>query len=134
MKNRLRLAVIIILLVASLGLTACAVSPEVAYDNFITDLDVIYRFEEIAFDVEFGRYSSIFQSEINFLIVDLETFNIDSIRAKKINDKFISSAEDFLSASQSYLNRDDEAGDDYLKTAEAKYNSALSDFYDFIVE
>ena len=128
-----RILVIIVILFVFI-FSGCQLSPEIAYDNFITDLDVLYRFEEIAFNVEFGRYSSIFQSDIRYLIRDLETFNITSTRAERINDTFIESAERFLKASEYYLEGEEDSGEYYLTDAETKYNEALTAFYDFIIQ
>ena len=131
-NNKRKIIFIFIIVLLSSILISCTLSPQVAYDNFVTDLDVLYRFEEIAFNVEFGRYSNTFQADIRYLILDLNTLNIDHPEVKRINRAFINSANNFLRASEYYLNDQNDQGSYYLEEAEDGYNDALQDYYDFI--
>jgi len=131
-NNKRKIIFIFIIVLLSSILISCTLSPQVAYDNFVTDLDVLYRFEEIAFNVEFGRYSNTFQADIRYLILDLNTLNIDHPEVKRINRAFINSANNFLRASEYYLNDQNDQGSYYLEEAKDGYNDALQNYYDFI--
>jgi len=133
-KTKKILYCIIIILFLTIILSSCQLSPNVAYDNFITDLDILYRFEDIAFNIEFGRYSSIFQSDIKYIIRDLETLEIDDKEAVKINNKFLKSANAFLRASINYDNGSKDHAMVVHEYAKNKYEEALTAYYNFVVE
>jgi len=119
----------------ALSFVGCTLTPQVAYDNFITDLDVLYRMEEIAFNVEFGRYSGTWQREIEALKKDLETFDINDEEALRINNMFIKSADAFLTASQLFLQGSDQAryeAYDLQAYAVSKYREANDAYHEYI--
>jgi|GEM_PF-3382825 len=137
-KRRIRAektaSLILIIMISMMAFISCQLSPAVAYDNFITDLDIIYRFEEVAFNVEFGRYSSIFQSDIEYIIRDLETLNLNDSEANRINNMFIKSAKSFISASEYYLDADHTSGIRSHAYAISKYEEALTAYHKYIEE
>ena len=126
---------IIFVLMMVFSSLACTESPQVDYDNFITDLDILYRLEQVAFNVEFGRYSDVWQKDIRAIITDLETCTIEDGEAVRINNMFIKSANAFLEASQLFLEGSDEAryeGYDQQNYAVSKYREATSAYHDYI--
>jgi len=125
-------SVFIIVLIASVILTGCALTPQVELDNFVTDLDLICRFEEVAFNIEFGRWSKTFQKEIEVLIKDLESYDGTDEKSKSINGKFIKSAQAFLESSHYYFTDQNSTGDRLYQYGKNKYEEALSDYYAFV--
>ncbi len=124
-----------LIVVTLLSAVSCVLSPRVAYDNFITDMDILYRLEEAAFNVEFGRYSEVWQREIESIITDLETCPVDDAEAVRINNMFIKSANAFLDASQLFLDGSDEArikGYERKDYAESKYREANEAYQKYI--
>jgi len=113
-------------------LSACAMSPQVEYDNFVTDLDLICRFEETAFNIEFGRWSETFQKDIIVLLKDLKTFRGDDPKSIAINNQLIKSANAFLIASREYYADNDEKGDENYNYAINKYKEAITNYHDYV--
>ncbi|MEX1307096.1 MAG: hypothetical protein AB1Z19_01055 [Eubacteriales bacterium] len=127
---------ILLILVFAVSFIACAEAPQVAYDNFVTDLDILYRLEQTAFNVEFGRYSETWQRDIKAIIVDLETCTVEDEEAVRINNMFIKSARAFLEASQLFLEGSDQArqeGYDKKNYAESKYREATAAYQAYII-
>lgn len=113
-------------------LSGCVLTPQVEFDNFVTDLDVVNRFEEIAFNIEFGRWSNTFQKDITFLIQDLASFEGEDVKSVSINNKFIKSANSFLESSVYYYNDNNFKGGTTYQYAIAKYKEALVDYHEFV--
>ncbi len=116
---------------------SCALSPRVAYDNFITDLDILYRLEQAAFNVEFGRYSDIWQRDIESIITDLETCPVEDPEALRINGMFIKTAQAFLDASRLFLDGSDKArmeAYDLQAYGKSKYGEAISAYQTYIIQ
>lgn len=135
MKKTARVIYFVIILSLILSFfMGCQVSPNIAYDNFITDLDIIYRFEDIAFNIEFGRYSSVFQSDIKYLIKDIKTLNIEDIKANSINSLFLLSANSFLRASINLNNGNDVHAQVIHEFAKSKYVEALTEYNNYIIK
>ncbi len=132
-KSVLGVLLVLMLIFSSVS---CTESPQVAYDNFFTDLDILYRLEQVAFNVEFGRYSDVWQRDIQSVIDDLETCPVDSEEALRINNMFIKSAQAFLDASQLFLEGSDKArmeGYERQDYAKSKYREATSAYHAYII-
>jgi len=124
--------VITIIIILSVILTGCTLTPQVEFDNFVTDLDLISRFEEIAFNIEFGRNSETFQKGIRVLLQDLKSFEGSNEKSMNINGKFIKSAQAFLDASKYYFDDQNASGKESYQYGKNKYEEALLDFHAFV--
>lgn len=74
-------AVVSLLIAAALFLfTACALDPFEEYENFVMDMDLNARIEDAFTGVENGDTSAFFESSVQSIYFDLESFNEDDYR------------------------------------------------------
>jgi hypothetical protein len=130
--RRINFLFIIVLISIIVMFSGCDITPQVELDNFVTDLDLISRFEKIAFNIEFGRWSQIFQEDIEYLIQDLETFEGTHEKSLSVNTKFIKSANAFLDSSRYYFEKNDYQAKLSYTYAKEKYEEALVEYYKFV--
>ena len=107
--------------------SGCGVSDTEKYDNFLLDLDIEGRLNDLAYLLGRGTHSPGIRTELNTIYYDLKTLKMDNPRIQAVNNQYIICVEIFLqAANENYKGRPEKA-QEYLDTALEVFQNANRD-------
>lgn len=123
-----RIAALCIALMICLGLLCgCGVSDAEKYDNFLLDLDIEGRLNDLAYLLGRGQHSPGIRTELNTIYYDLKTLDIDNPEIQAVNNQYIECVQIFLEAANHNYKGRPEKAKEYLDTALNVFHNANRD-------